>query len=81
MNVGTSKVMRCSRHVNWGRIDVRLNGDQLDLQCYSKCGTRTGDGTRAIVCRYADILGQLTSIIDSVSFSSINEYYYECLGS
>ena len=24
-------------------------------QCYSKCGTRTGDGTRAIVCRYVDI--------------------------
>ena len=24
-------------------------------QCYSKCGTRTGDGTRTIICRYADI--------------------------
>ena len=30
-----SKVMRCSRHVNVGRIDVRLNGEQLEeIYCF-----------------------------------------------
>ena len=30
MNVGTSKVMRCTRYVNGGRMYVRLNGDPLE---------------------------------------------------
>ena len=29
VNVGKSKVMRCSRQVNVGRMNVRLNGDQF----------------------------------------------------
>ena len=35
MNVGKSKVMRCSRQVNVGRMNVRLNGDQLEeVYCF-----------------------------------------------
>ena len=30
MNVGKNKIMRCSRHVNVGRMNVRLNGNQLE---------------------------------------------------
>ena len=30
VNVGKSKVMRCSRYVNGGRIDARLHGDALE---------------------------------------------------
>ena len=29
VNVGKSKVMRCLRYVNWGRVYVRLNGDPI----------------------------------------------------
>ena len=29
VNVGKSKVMRCSRYVNVGRMHVRLNGEPL----------------------------------------------------
>ena len=36
VNVGKSKVMRCSRHVNVGRMNVRLNGDQLKEVEYFK---------------------------------------------
>ena len=28
-NVGKSKVMRCLRYVNVGRMDLRLNGDRF----------------------------------------------------
>ena len=30
MNVGKSKVMRCSRYGNWGRMCVRQNGEPLE---------------------------------------------------
>ena len=34
MNEGKSKVMRCSRYVNVGRIDLRLNGEPLwEVDC------------------------------------------------
>ena len=37
VNVGKSKVMRCSRYVNWGQMCVRLYGDQLkEVECF-KC--------------------------------------------
>ena len=32
-------------------------------QCYSKCGTRTGDGTRTIVYRYADIFQKRETMV------------------
>ena len=35
VNVGKSKFMRCSRHVNGGRMNVRLNGYQLEeVECF-----------------------------------------------
>ena len=34
--MGKSKVMRCSRHVNVGRMDKRLNGKTLAEVDYSK---------------------------------------------
>ena len=35
MNVGKSKVMRCSRYENVGRTHVRLNGKPLEeLDCF-----------------------------------------------
>ena len=35
VNVGKSKVLRCSRYVNGGRIHVRLNGGQLEeVDCF-----------------------------------------------
>ena len=35
MNVGKSKVMRCSRYVHGGRMYVRLNGDPLEeVDCF-----------------------------------------------
>ena len=40
VNVGKSKVMRCSRHVNVGRMNVRLNGDQLEeVECFKYLGS------------------------------------------
>ena len=41
MNVGKSKVMRCSRHVNGGRKYVRLNDDQLEeVECFKYLGSQ-----------------------------------------
>ena len=35
MNVGKSKVMRCSRYVNVGRMNVRLNCEALEkVDCF-----------------------------------------------
>ena len=36
MNLGKSKVIRCSRYVNGGRMYVRLNGDPLEEVDYFK---------------------------------------------
>ena len=36
MNVGKSKVMRCSRYGNWGRMPVILNGEPLEEVDYLK---------------------------------------------
>ena len=36
MNVGNSKVMRCSRCVNVGEMDVRCNGETLEDVNYFK---------------------------------------------
>ena len=39
VNVGKSKVMRCSGFVNVCRMDVRLNGDQLEIvNCFKYHG-------------------------------------------
>ena len=41
VNVGKSKVMRCSRYVNGGRMYVRLNGNQLEeVDCFSYLGSQ-----------------------------------------
>ena len=35
MNVGKSKVMRCKRYVNGGRLHMRLNGEPLEeVDCF-----------------------------------------------
>ena len=35
VNVGNSKIMRCSRHVNGGQMYVIINGDQLEeVECF-----------------------------------------------
>ena len=39
MNVGKSKVMRCSRYCNWGRMDGILNGEPLEeVDCFNYLG-------------------------------------------
>ena len=41
VNVGKSKVMRCSRQVNLSRMNVRLNGDQLEeVECFKYLGSQ-----------------------------------------
>ena len=40
-NEGKSKVMRCSRNVNAGRISVFLNGELLEeVQCFKYLGSQ-----------------------------------------
>ena len=35
VNIGKSKVMRCSRYINGGRMQVRLKGEPLDeVDCF-----------------------------------------------
>ena len=41
VNVGKSKVMRCSRYVNGGRMCVRLNDEPLDaVYCFMYLGSQ-----------------------------------------
>ena len=41
MNVGKSKVMRCSRYGNRGRLHVRLNGDPfMEVDCFKYLGSQ-----------------------------------------
>ena len=41
MNVGKSKVMRCSRYGNGDRIHVILNGEPLEeVDCFSTLGCK-----------------------------------------
>ena len=41
MNVSKSKVMRCSRYGNGGRLYVRLNGEPLkELDCIKYMGSQ-----------------------------------------
>ena len=43
VNVGESKVMRCSRHGNVGRMYVRLNGETLEeVDCVMYHGIASG---------------------------------------
>ena len=46
VNVGKSKVMRCSRYVNEGRTCVGLNGDQLEEVDVSSTGMASGSRWR-----------------------------------
>ena len=40
VNIGKSKVMRCSRYDNWGRIHVILNGEPLgEVVCFKYLGS------------------------------------------
>ena len=41
VNVGKSKVMRCSRYGNGGRMHLTLNGGPLEeVDCFSTCGRK-----------------------------------------
>ena len=41
VNVGTSRVMRCSRYSNGGQMHVILNGEQLEeVECYKYLGSQ-----------------------------------------
>ena len=41
MNVGKSKVMRCSRYGNWDRMHVILNGEPLEeVDCFKYLGSQ-----------------------------------------
>ena len=41
MNGGKSKVMRCSRYVNVGRMDERQNGEPLEeVDCFKNIGSQ-----------------------------------------
>ena len=40
VNIGKSKVMRCSRYGNWSRMHVRLNGEPLEeVDCFKYLGS------------------------------------------
>ena len=41
MNAGKSKVMRCSRYGNWGRMLVELSAEPLEeVDCFNYLGRR-----------------------------------------
>ena len=43
MNIGKGKVMRCSRYVNVGQMDVRLNSERLEeLYRFKYVGSQVG---------------------------------------
>ena len=46
VNVGKSRVMRCSRYINWGRMHVSLNGEPLqEVDCFKYLGSQvSADG-------------------------------------
>ena len=55
MNVGKSKVMRCSRYGNGGRVHVILNGEPLEeVDCFKYLGSQVAaDGG----CEWAVVRG------------------------
>ena len=40
VNVGKSKVKRCSRHVTAGRMHERRNGEPVEVDCFSTLGRK-----------------------------------------
>ena len=41
MNIGKSKILRCLRYVNEGRMHVRLNGEMLEeVNCFKYLGSK-----------------------------------------
>ena len=40
VNIGQSKVIRCSRYGNWGRMNVIVNGEPLEeVDCFKYLGS------------------------------------------
>ena len=65
VNLGKSKVMRCSRYANGGRIHVTLNGELLEeVDCFKYLGSQVA----------AD-LGCARNVVDRM-----NEGYRACGG-
>ena len=58
MIVDESKVMRCSRYGDWGRMHVILNGEPLeDVDCFKNLGSQVaadGGCERDVVFRMND---------------------------
>ena len=54
-NIGKSKVMRCSKYGNMGRMHVLLNGEQLEeVDCFKYLGSQVaadGECERDVVHR------------------------------
>ena len=45
VNVDKGKVMRCSRYVNMGRMDMRLHGKPLEeVDCFKYFGSKVAAG-------------------------------------
>ena len=40
VNVGKSKVLRCSRYGNWDRMHMILNSEPLELDCFKYLGSQ-----------------------------------------
>ena len=59
VNIGKSKVMRCSRYGNGGRMHVRLNGEPLeDVDCFKYLGSQVaadGGCERDVVHRINEV--------------------------
>ena len=55
VNVGKSKVMRCSKYGNWGRMHVILNDEPLEeVHCFKYLGSQVpadGGSERDVVHR------------------------------
>ena len=72
MNVGKSKVMRCSRYGNGDRMHMILNGEPLEeVDCFNYLGSQVAaDGTceRDVVHRMNEgyrALGALKSVLSN----------------
>ena len=85
VNVGKSKVMRCSRYGNGGRMHVILNGEPLEeVDCFKYLGSQVaadGGCERDVVHRMNEgytALEELKSVLSNRGLGiKANKYLYE----
>ena len=85
VNVGKSKVMKCSRDVDGGDLDIRLNGEQLEkVDCFKYLGsTVASDGkieaeVKVRVNEAGKVLGGMRKILKSRSLQmNVKRKLYE----